>query len=61
MKEQSILDWAIGGFILVIFAYIIFVMTSEFCRINQEFCGIGWYIFGAFIVGVIMYLKFGWR
>ena len=61
MGQQSIIDWAVGGFVLVIFAYIIFVTISEFCRMNQDFCSIGWYIFGAFLVGIVMYLKFGWR
>lgn len=44
---------------LLILVYIAFIMTQQFCEMTPSYCSVGWSVFGALLIGVIAFLKFG--
>lgn len=54
----SVAEYIGNSIAIVIGAYIIYVMIDAFCKTESGFCEYGWLIMGAYIAGVIVYLKY---
>jgi hypothetical protein len=52
-------DWVCGAIILMVGAFVIFVIFTELCKVYPDFYGIGWILVMAFITGAALYLKYG--
>ena len=44
---------------LVVGAIVLYVMIRSFCESHAGFCEYGWLLMGAYVFGVILYLKYG--
>jgi len=48
-----------NAIVIVIGAYIVYLLIDTFCKSESGFCEYGWLLMGAYIAGVIVYLKYG--
>ncbi|MDI6847965.1 MAG: hypothetical protein QMD23_07575 [Candidatus Bathyarchaeia archaeon] len=56
---MDVIEWVRGAVVIMIGAFILYVIFSEFCKVRSDFYEIGWPLLAAFIAGAILYLKYG--
>ncbi|RLE68731.1 MAG: hypothetical protein DRJ45_07570 [Thermoprotei archaeon] len=60
-RKMRIEEWVAGAFIVIVGVYVSFKIIEEFCKLDPQFCTIGGSLLTAFIIGAILYLKYGWK
>jgi hypothetical protein len=59
VKILNVVDWVKNAVVIVIGAYLIYVLVQSFSEINPGFGYYGWGLLGAFIAGATIFLKYG--
>lgn len=52
-------DWVRDGILIVIGAFIVYVLIQTFNETYLGFGEYGWVLMGAYIAGAVLYLKYG--
>lgn len=59
--QQPIIEWGLTAVILLILLYVFFQVGKTFCQVDSSFCGYFSTVIGAFLIGIVWFLKFGNR
>ena len=59
--QQRIIEWAMGGIVMLVLIYVFFQIGKSFCQADSSFCGYFGMLIAAIIGGAVWYLKFGNR
>ena len=54
-------NWTAKLISIPIVVYVFYVIIKSLCETEASFCGIGYTLLGALIIGAVTYLKFGWQ
>ena len=62
MKGQnSVIEWALNGLVLLVLFYAFFQMAGSLCQSDKSFCKYSFMFVGAFATGMYFYFRYGWR
>lgn len=59
LTQLDAVEWVKSAIIIVIGAYIMYVMIQSFTETYPAFGEFGWGLLGAYIAGAVLFLKYG--